>query len=364
MNFAIRLPRPAVLRTSQLYFILNLVRFKGLLWAVSVVVIPPLPLHATVLYNGYGKMKKVLPLLLIFIILITCNTGESGSDSTDNICGQEPCYEGPFEAPWISGHYYGFELVDYYTGQIITYDNRVLETENCLIFSDASDDWAKIRMGETAEASLRLVKELFDLSNEDMGIVDRVSKFRVFSCRGDIGPVGPNFFYNGYIIWAWDSYDFHLPEWIPDTAEHECVHVAQFKMGGSYNQVWAWFREGLAEHISDGGPYRVIRCREEVDEWRRDPDHQNPITIQNLDQMPNTAANRESYYPIFGVAVRWLVAPGGNGKTLIDVKNMFRDIGNGMEFVEAFELHMGLTVEYYEEHFWEWMEAYLPASCD
>jgi len=42
---------------------------------------------------------------------------------------------------------------------------------------------------------------------------------------------------------------------------------------------------------------------------------------------------------------------------------MFADIGNGMGFDEAFEIHMGLTLEYYEAHFWELMEAFLPRRC-
>jgi hypothetical protein len=311
-------------------------------------------------------IKNAFMMLVLTLALAFSSSGcnDRFQDPGTNICGQEPCYEGPFEAPWISGHELGLSFINLMSGHPYTYDNRVLETENHLIFSDASEDWAKIRMGESAEAALTLVKQRFDLTNADIGIVDLYSKFRIFSHRGDAGPYGPWAFAGGYTIWSWDSWEFTLTDWIPDTCEHECVHSIQFILVGSQQHVWAWFREGIAEYISDGGPYMVISCWPQVDEWRQNPDHQNPITIQNLSQMPNTGAMRESYYPVFGVAVGWLVDPRGNGKTLIDVKNMFLAIRGGMGFEEAFQSHMGLSQEDYRDRFYELMESFLPANCD
>ena len=91
-------------------------------------------------------MNKSLLLLLVLALLVGCASGDGDSSTPDNICGQTPCYEGPFEAPWISAHDYGLEFWDP-AGGLLKNDNRVLETENLLIYSDASDDWAKIEMG-------------------------------------------------------------------------------------------------------------------------------------------------------------------------------------------------------------------------
>ena len=83
-------------------------------------------------------IKKILfALILLILFLISCSTGDSEQDTIENICGQEPCYEGPFEPPWISAYDYDVWFVDQYQ-RTLTCDNRVLETENVLTFSDAS----------------------------------------------------------------------------------------------------------------------------------------------------------------------------------------------------------------------------------
>jgi hypothetical protein len=308
-------------------------------------------------------IKKILIIFLGIVVLATCKPRDSYQNRVDNICGQDPCYEGPFDPPWVSGLSLSASWDD-----ILTHDNRVLETDNFLVFSDASSDEAKIMLGNTAEAALELIKNLFVVSSEDLGIRDRGSKFKVYSARREDKSY-PRAFTDGFVMWAYDSDTFPYQELIPDATEHECTHVVQYKLGGLFSRTWDWFTEGLAEHISDGGPYIVITCWPEVDEWRQDPGHVNPITIQELGQIPDYAQiggqRREEYYPLFGLAVRYLVDPNGHAKTMIDVKNMFADIrGNQQkDFATVFEAHMGMSLEYYEENFYSLMEAYLPATC-
>lgn len=301
--------------------------------------------------------------MLILLLLFSCNSGDSGSNTVDNICGQEPCYEGPFDPPWKDAHLEGIELNFDIN---LTHDNRVLETDHFLVFSDASSDEAKIHMGETAETALNLIRDLFQINAPDLGILDLSTKIRVYSQRRD-SSCGSSAYFSGFLAPAYDGSNPSCIEFIPFIVKHELTHVVQFRLGGLYTEVWAWFTEGLAETVS-GGVYPPVTCWQEVDEWRQDPDHVNPVSIQTLDQIPDYDTidwlRREQYYPIFGLAVRYLVDPKGLGKTLIDVKNMFRDIGRGMSFPQAFETHMGMSLAYYEEHFYALMEAYLPAQCD
>jgi len=301
--------------------------------------------------------------LTILVLLSSCTTN-SDDPECDNICCQIPCYEGPFDPPWVSAYRADLELnldIDF------THDNRVLETDHFLVFSDASEDLAKIKMGETAETALTMIAHLFDISRADLGIADLYSKIRAYSARRSYS-VGSSAYTNGFIVQAFDSYSFPYIEFLPDIIEHELTHVVQFRLGGLYSQVWAWFTEGLAETISDGGPYRVIKCWQEVDEWRRESGHVNPVTIQHLEQIPDydtiDGQRREQYYPIFGVAVHYLVDPKGPGKSLIDVKNMFADIGQGMSFARAFETHMGMSLQYYENNFYQLIKNFLPETCD
>lgn len=309
-------------------------------------------------------MRRPFLFVIILIILFSCSSCDSINDNgIDNICGQEPCYEGPFDPPWVDAHMEGIELnLDIN----LTHDNRVLETDHFLVFSDASSDEAKIQMGETAETALNLIRDLFQIGAPDLGILDLSTKIRAYSKRRD-DSCGSSAYFNGFLAPAYDVSNPSCIELIPFIVKHELTHVVQFRLGGFYTQVWAWFTEGLAETVS-GGVYPPIICWQEVDEWRQDPGHVNPITIQYLEQIPdyNTIGwlRREQYYPVFGVAVRYLVDPKGQGRTLIDVRNMFSDIGNGVDFATAFETHMGMSLEYYEENFYNLIQAFLPAECE
>ena len=313
-------------------------------------------------------IKKILFILILLILLLLtyCGTGDSRTDTIDNICGQEPCYEGPFEAPWISAYDTGLEFWAP-TGVRLNNDNKVLETENLLIYSDASEDWAKIEMGRTGESALALIMGLFQVTPQEIGIVDLYSKIEVYSMRR-LNSIGTRADINGYINWAYDTYNTAIEEsWILETAEHECTHTVQFRLGGTYSVVWCWFTEGLAEAVSDGGVFPPIRCWQEVVVFQNQVGSVNPITIRFIEDIPDyetiPAQRSAEYYPMFGLAVRYLVDPEGLGKTYIDVKAMFVDIRAGMNFAEAFEIHMGMSLEYYEEHFYALMQAYLPAEC-
>jgi len=302
--------------------------------------------------------------LAVMLVFSSCgNDRHWDTDAPDNICGQEPCYEGPYEAPWVSAYHVGLEYLSP-DDTSWTHDNRVLTSQNFLILSDASSDQAKIRMKNTAEAALIMIKEWFRIDSLDLGIVDLESKIQIYSaCWENKG--GPRAGRRGFVVYAYDSQIYLNSEWTQvhqtDTVEHECTHVVQFKLGGLFSRVWAWFTEGLAETVS-GGVLTPISCWPEVVEWRQDPDHVNPISIQRLEQIPENVWGQ--HYPLFALAFRYLLDPRGQNRTIEDLKAMFADIGHGMGFEEAFELHMGLTLAHYESNFWAWMQAYLPPTCD
>ena len=310
-------------------------------------------------------MKRIfyIFILLILLLLTYCGTGDSGTDTIDNICGQEPCYEGPFQLPWISAYHYGLVYVSPDDTEW-THDNRVLESQNFLVFSDESSDQAKIRMKNTAEAGMVMIQDYFDINSQDLGIVDLESKIQIYSACWP-GKGNPRAGRNGFVVHAYDSSVYlnseYTQEHQTDTVEHECTHVVQFKLGGLYIRVWAWFTEGVAETVS-GGVYTPISCWPEVVEWRQDTNHVNPVSIEQLAQIPQNVWGE--HYPLFGLAFRYLLDPNGHNRTVEDLKAMFVDIRAGMNFEQAFEIHMGMSLDYYEEYFWALMQAYLPAVCD
>lgn len=314
-------------------------------------------------------IKKIFMVVLeIFLLLCcACSSGEGESDVIDNICGQTPCYEGPFEAPWLSAYDYGLEFWDPAGGRL-TNDNRVLETGHLLIYSDASEDWAKIEMGRTGENALALIMGRFQVIPEEIGIVDLYSKIEVYSMRRVSANSGTRADINGFVNWAHDTTNSWIePDDIVRTGTHECTHTVQFRLGGAYSVVWCWFTEGLAEHLS-GGVFPSVACWPEVEAFQNQANSVNPLTIRYIDDIPNydinPGAKAELYYPLFGLAVRWLLDPDGHGKTCIDVKQMFRDIAGGTGFEEAFQTRMGISQDYFRDHFYGLMREFLPPNCD
>ena len=68
------------------------------------------------------------------------------------------------------------------------------------------------------------------------------------------------------------------------------------------------------------------------------------------------------YYPMFRLAVRYLLDDAGQGKSFNDVKNMYIDMHSTVNFRSSFESYLGISVEYYENHFFELIATFLNQS--
>lgn len=306
----------------------------------------------------------VLGLVLAMLFVFSSSScHDRFQDPDTNICGQDPCYEGPFDPPWLSAYENDLEYVDE-NWHTLTCDNKVLETENALTFSDASDDWAKIEYARMTEVSFAEIKELFEIATSaELGIVDRTTKMTIYSNRYKVHRQNSKF--NGFILYGLDSPEWgNMPQndpdfyvWYQRMVKHETVHVVEYYYTGAKGRTHEWFNEGLAEHVS-GGAFIPVTTWAQVEEWRQNPDHVNPITIYNSYPVDWTRVGE--YYPMFHLAVRYLLDPRGRGRTYRDVKALFRAIGDeNLRFDEAFETHMGLVETEYEAHFYGWIEAYL-----
>ena len=63
---------------------------------------------------------------------------------------------------------------------------------------------------------------------------------------------------------------------------------------------------------------------------------------------------------MFGLAVEYLLSENGQGKTTGDVLDMYRWMFDTEEgFARAFELHMGMSLQYYEDNYWDLITAWL-----
>lgn len=265
------------------------------------------------------------------------------------------------EAKWISG-------IDFVTGNgsRIPHDNRILESAHFLVFSDASSDDVKQQYSNMAEESLSELLVAFDISGpEELGInsQDTQTKIRIY-CSKD-REVYMHAFAYGFILYdidhqAWQS-SWAPRRWLSyrNIVKHETMHVVQFLLGPGVDGEWgdAWFGEGIAEYVSGGSFYHVENISQ-VLAWRLDETHINPINIRTYwDEIPD-GANAGKYYPMFGLAVEYLLDKKGQGKTLLDVKEMFIKTAEWNDFDLAFETYMGMSIAYYKAHFYDLVTEY------
>ena len=251
-------------------------------------------------------------------------------------------------------------------GRAVIHDNRILETNHYLVFSDASSDDAKIRFAKMAEEMLFEVFQVFGIqSGEEVGIREsnKYTKPTIFTNVRTSFPYGAFAFRSGYICPAFDSQTYlQFSDYLRSIhrldLKHETVHLIQFLVGlDNLPNLWpdVWFSEGLAVLISNNRP--PVATIQEMNEWRQIPGNENPITIKDFNNYPTYG--RRWYY-MFGTAVKYLLDEKGHGKTFTDVLEMFRYMASSRRgFAHAFEIYMGISVQYYEDNFWDLITKYL-----
>jgi hypothetical protein len=273
-----------------------------------------------------------------------------------NPCGQDPCYPGPFEPPFVSG-------LTFPGPQAVTHDNRVYESENFLVFSDASSDETKELFASMAEQALGEVLEDFGFAGPaELGIADRASKITTYCSRyRQIDEIAFPF---GFYLYGSDSQlylaggPYH--DRYRENQKHEIVHVFTFLLGlTETNLPNFWFNEGLAEYVS-GGAFDPITTVHQLDQWMAGEDHFNPISVRSWQDLPVPHARTGEYYPMFGLAVRYLLEPMGGGRTHLDVRAMVEDMVSGDPFETAFERRFGMSVDEYEAGFLTLIREFLP----
>ncbi len=65
------------------------------------------------------------------------------------------------------------------------------------------------------------------------------------------------------------------------------------------------------------------------------------------------------YYPMFQLAVTYLLDANGHGKSMRDLKDLYLDVRNGAVFATAFRDRMEIGLADYEAQFFDLMTDYL-----
>ncbi|MEO9965445.1 MAG: hypothetical protein ABJF11_06645 [Reichenbachiella sp.] len=284
----------------------------------------------------------------IFLLIFFVSCGESKIDPEESLV---------YVGPWIPGW------------PELGHDGEPYESDRFIVYSNYSTFETKIETSEYAEASIDEVLEAFELTWDDYQFVTSQSnrKIVIFSDHDQRKANSGLAYRDGIIIRALHSplyeLNYTLYRW-KRTLKHELTHVNEFLLIGDpayrlSNTVW--FREGIANYISEN---QSVHQLSDLEDWREKMINVsgggNPISIEVWGDFPQSQANSEwEYYAFFELAIRYLLDPNGNGSTISDVNAYYKELGNGTRVGIAFENNFGLTLESFEEQYWDLMTNYL-----
>ena len=260
----------------------------------------------------------------------------------------------------------------YVTGFEWPHDGNPWESENFVIYSDGAGEEARQALAMLGEETLGEIKVLFAIDNNDVFLFppgqERIDIY-AYKNRYPTYPVnwGGWAYYGGLLIFSLDhpertSFGHTAPEIYNPTLKHEIMHVVEslLKASNDPNLVDVWLTEGVAEAVSGGTAGGRITDLQKFNELRNQYGSRNPIAMHRYEYPNIEGIIYHYYYPMFQLAVEYLVDANGHGRTMNDVKNLLLDVRNGVPFPTAFQNRFGMRLSEYESQFFDRMTAYLP----
>lgn len=291
---------------------------------------------------------KVAPLLFLVISLLVMSCGGSSGDSSNQFMVD-------------SGSWYitGFEW---------PHDGNPLESANFTIYSDGASDDARQALAQLAEDTLAEIKASFGIDNSNIFLFPQGQDvIDIYAYKNRYPPSwGGWSYYGGLLIFSLDhpersSFGHTDPQIYNPTLKHEITHVVEslLKASNNPNLVDVWLTEGLAEAMSGGTAGGSITDLAKMNALIQEYGALNPIAMHQYNYPNVELIAYYYYYPMFQLAVEYLIDVNGHGKTLTDFKNLFLDVRDGVPFATAFNNRIGISLSQYESQFFTLMNNYL-----
>jgi hypothetical protein len=246
-----------------------------------------------------------------------------------------------------------------------------LESENFVIYSDGAGEDARQALSVLAEDTLSDIEELFAIDNNDIFLFPPgQTKIDIYAYKNRYPTYPVNWggwaYYGGLLIFSLDhpkrtSFGHTEPEIYNPTLKHEVMHVVESLLKASNNPdlVDIWLTEGIAEAVSGGTAGGRITDLQTFNALRNQYGSLNPIAMHRYEYPDIESIVYYYYYPMFQLAVEFLVDVNGHGKSFSDIKNLFMDVSVGVPFHTSFKNRLGLSVSEYKVQFFALMNNYL-----
>lgn len=256
-----------------------------------------------------------------------------------------------------------------YTPYNWDHDGEIYQSVYCDVYSDAASPEMKMEVGTIADELFDRILKWFDFYNlDDFIYPPGFSKIDIYINKNH--PENINWAYWGGVIITIRASEIegHWTRYVKYTVAHELTHMFEFLIEGrEVLGTDVWFREGIAVHIGCrvDPSWQTVTTLTQLESWIAEnqnvPGYGNPIKIHDHDDLPS-GADLHEYCRFSELAVRYLLDPRGMGGSLQDVLQIFYDARNRMYFSDSFEVHFGISLEDFEDEYFERMRAYLKAS--
>ncbi|MEZ4588117.1 MAG: hypothetical protein R2909_17200 [Gemmatimonadales bacterium] len=299
-------------------------------------------------------VRSTLPLL--FAVVAGC--GSSSTDPTRDDLDFSGSWNPStnFGGPW--GH-----------------DRMPVESAHFRVYSGYASQEARRYTSSVAEESLSEILDYFAITETAFDFLPRHAdgKVHVLAIKDqDFGNNNGFAYRDGLVVISRESpnyarFGFSEARY-KGLIKHETTHVVEFLLIGDPARQQAsdaWWREGFANYLS--GPRSTsITSTQQLEAWRSSHAQLagggNPIAIHSFADFPEEVVDGGkigTYYDVFELAVRYLLDPDGGGTTPQDVVALYDALGEGFEFRQAAQAHLGISLGEYEAGFWDLMLAFL-----
>ncbi|MCP3990604.1 MAG: hypothetical protein GY724_16110 [Actinomycetia bacterium] len=242
------------------------------------------------------------------------------------------------------------------------HDGDRIETANFVVFSDSAHLDARREVGTVAEEAWAEVLDEFSVEPEMLKFPAGQTKIDLLAYRDpDLRDCTACADYGYLVVYSLDHPD-HTTEaqYYRAVMKHEVVHVLHNLLTGNRGRFDVWFIEGLAEAVSGGTTGGPIRGLDQLEDLTSTYGRPSPIAFKRDFQISSPDARNQFHYPMFHLAIEYLLDDDGLGRSLDDMRNLIIDVGEGSAFAAAFESRIGIDLDEYEARFFELMDDYLP----
>lgn len=251
------------------------------------------------------------------------------------------------------------------------HDGRPYESDGFVVYSDSASLEARRDVADRAERVWTEIISEMSIDTDRLGWPDGQEKIDIYAFEDRSPEWAGKAYYGGLVMSSPERRTlFGLArtstKQYDSTLKHELVHVAsEFLLrGGGLAEpprVPVWFFEGMAEMISSGTGAGEIRGMDHFNDLTSQYGHLNPVSYESdatVEGGPN--AYSEYHYPMRQLAVEYLFAESGHGAPPAAATAVLVDMAGGAQFESAFADNVGVTLDAYEEQFFELMSVYLP----